>query len=98
MGGPHPLDMLTGEEIERAVAIVRATGRVPEGALFAHVVLHEPDKADLARWKDGDPVDREVRVQVVPGTGLQLIEIVVSVTRGEVLEWREVEGMRPRCS
>jgi primary-amine oxidase len=91
----HPLDMLTGAEIERAVAIVRGTGRVPDDALFAHVVLHEPDKAELAQWKDGDPVDRQVRVQVVPGPDLQLIEVVVSVTRDEIVEWRALEGMRP---
>ena len=41
----HPLDMLTGAEIERAVAIARADGRLPDDALFAHIVLHEPDKA-----------------------------------------------------
>ena len=95
MGEAHPLDMLTGEEIELAVAIARDTGRVPEGALIAHVVLDEPPKAELAQWKRGDPVDRSVRILVVPGPDLQVIEIVVSVTRGEVTEWREVEGMRP---
>ena len=40
----HPLDMLTGDEITRAVEILRATGRVGDEALFAHVVLHEPDQ------------------------------------------------------
>ncbi|MGH8977131.1 MAG: primary-amine oxidase, partial [Acidimicrobiia bacterium] len=94
MPATHPFDMLTGAEIERAVAIVRGTGRIPDGALFAHVVLHEPDKTELAQWKEGDPVDRQVRVQVVPGPDLHLIEIVVSVTRGEIVEWRTVEGMR----
>jgi primary-amine oxidase len=91
----HPLDMLTSSEIEQAVELVRATGRLPEGTLFAHVVLHEPDKADLARWKEGDPVDREVRALAVTGPGLDLIEIVVSVTRREITEWRDVAGMRP---
>ena len=91
----HPLDMLTADEITRAVTLLRATGDVPEGALFAHVVLHEPAKDDLARWKAGDPIDREVRALIVPGPGLDLVEAVVSVTHGEVREWRVVEGMRP---
>ena len=90
----HPLDMLTGEEITRAIAVLKATGDVPEGALFAHVVLHETPKEEVASWKPGDPIDREVRVLIVPGAELTLIETVVSVTHGEVREWRAVEGMR----
>ena len=91
----HPLDMLTADEITRAVDVLRATGRVGDGALFAHVVLCEPAKEELARWKPGDSIDREVRALIVPGPGLTLVEAVVSVTQGEVREWREVEGMRP---
>ena len=79
----HPLEMLTGEEIERATEIVRASGRVPESALFAHIVLHEPHKDELAHWKAGDPVERRVRLVVVPGPGMLLHEVVVSVTSGE---------------
>jgi primary-amine oxidase len=91
----HPLDMLTADEITRAVEVLRATGRVGDDALLAHVVLREPTKDELARWKSGDPIDREVRAQIVPGPGLTLVEVVVSVTRGEVREWHEVEGRRP---
>ena len=40
----HPLEMLTAEEVNRAVAILGDSGRLPEGALFASVVLHEPAK------------------------------------------------------
>ncbi|HEY3724739.1 MAG TPA: primary-amine oxidase [Acidimicrobiia bacterium] len=91
----HPLDMVTGEEITRAVEIMRATGKLTDAARFAHVVLHEPDKDALAQWKPGDPVDRELRALVVPGPELQMIDVVVSVTAGEVRRWDEVEGMRP---
>jgi primary-amine oxidase len=91
----HPLDMLTGDEIRRAVEVLRATGRVVDGALFAHVVLREPTKDELALWKPGDTIDREVLAVIVPGPGLTLVEAVVSVTDGEVREWRGVEGRRP---
>src|SRR5690349_18185896 len=51
----HPLEMLTADEITRATQILRANGNLPDGALFAHIVLHEPDKDALAAWKAGDP-------------------------------------------
>ena len=91
----HPLSMLTGDEITRAVEIVKATGKLPDGALFAHIVLDEPEKAAFAAWKPGDPIDRNVRVLVVPRPELTVIEIVVSLTDGTVQEWREEDGMRP---
>jgi len=90
----HPLDMLTGEEVQRAAELLRATGKLPATALFAHIVLHEPAKEELARWKAGDPIDREVRALIVPGPELTMVEAVVSVTHGEVRAWDEVEGMR----
>src|SRR5690348_15876231 len=87
--------MLTGDEINRAVEIVRATGKVPEGALFAHIVLHEPPKDELAQWKAGAPVERRVRLVVVPGAEMLLHEVVVSVTAGTVVDWRDHTDMRP---
>jgi primary-amine oxidase len=93
--GDHPLAMVTGDEITRAVEIIRGTGRLTDDARFAHVVLHEPTKATVASWKPGDPIDRELRALVVPGPELLMIEAIVSVTAGEIREWREIEGMRP---
>jgi primary-amine oxidase len=91
----HPLEMLTGDEIVRAAEVLRASGRVPEGALFASVVLHEPDKAVLSEWKPGDPFDREVRVVIVPGPENRVVEAVVSMMTGEIRSWEEIEGVRP---
>src|SRR4051794_9518035 len=91
----HPLAMLTAEEIEIAVDVVRATGRLSDAALFAHVVLHEPGKDELARWQPGARHERLVRVQIVPGPDLELVEAIVSVTRRVVVEWQDIIGMRP---
>ena len=91
----HPLEMLTGEEIKAAAKILRDSGRIPEGSLFAHMVLHEPHKDEIAKWKTGDPVERRVRVVVVPGPGMELHEVVVSVTTGEIVDWRDHTDMRP---
>jgi primary-amine oxidase len=92
---PHPLAMVTGEEITRAVALVRERGGFGADARIVHAVLHEPAKAALAAWKPGDPIDREVRVLVVPGAELDMVEAVVSVTAGEVRSWADLLGQRP---
>src|SRR6185369_6165966 len=63
--------------------------------LFAHMVLHEPDKSEVARFEAGDPVERRLRVVVVPGPTMALHEVVVSVTNGDIIDWRDIEGMRP---
>ncbi|MDQ1466609.1 MAG: primary-amine oxidase, partial [Actinomycetota bacterium] len=91
----HPLAMLSNEEMTRAGKIIVGSGRLPESARFVHLVLHEPAKEDVLAWQPGDPIDRQARALVVPGPGLDCVEIVVSVTRAEILEWRVVEGMRP---
>jgi primary-amine oxidase len=91
----HPLSMLTAAEVERAVEIVRATGRIPDGALFAHITLVEPVKADLAAWSSTLPIARRVQLEVVPGPDLELWEIVVALGSGEIVEWRVVDGERP---
>jgi primary-amine oxidase len=91
----HPLSMLTADEVSRAVGLCRATGKVPDGALFAHVVLAEPDKVDLAGWTPGAAVPRRVRAEIVPGPDLEVIEALVSLTDGAVLEWRSIDGVRP---
>jgi primary-amine oxidase len=88
----HPLAMLTPDEISSASAIVRADARFPESAAFVHVVLREPDKAELAT---GASVDRAAAIQLVGGPGLGVIEVVVSLTQGTVTRWDIVEGMRP---
>jgi primary-amine oxidase len=87
----HPLEMLSGDEISRASAVVRADARFPEGATFVHVVLHEPHKTALA---DGAS-DRCVEVQLVDGPGLGVIEVVVALADGRVRSWDVIEGVRP---
>ena len=93
--GAHPLDMLTADEVKRAVETLNGSGRLPDGARYIHVVLHEPTKDAVAAHTPGDPVDREVALQLVAGSALEVIEVIVSVTAGEVREYRVVEGVRP---
>jgi primary-amine oxidase len=91
----HPLESLRADEIRVAVAAVRATARVPDTALFAMVTLEEPSKRAVIGHRPGDPVERRVRVVVLPGPDAVVVEVVVAMPTGEVLEWNEREGVRP---
>src|SRR6516225_6587117 len=87
--------MLSAAEVTAARDLLVTAGELPDGAAIAHIVLDEPHKDALAAWKAGDPIDRRVRALVVPGPELTMVELVVSLTRGEIDERVVVEGMRP---
>src|SRR6186713_3368094 len=91
----HPLALVTQEELAVAAALVRADARFPEGAVFAHLRLREPHKAEVLGFTPGARIDREIEALVVPPGELVAHDVVVSVTDGEVREWTAHEGMRP---
>lgn len=91
----HPLAMVTGEEIQRAAAIVRADPRFDPDMVFAHLRLHEPDKDALARRGDGVEPEREMEALLVPRDRLEAVEVVVSLATDAVRAWTVRAGMRP---
>jgi primary-amine oxidase len=95
MSVTHPLDPITGEEVRAAVALVAADDRYEIDLVYAHLRLHEPDKAVVLAHETGDAVDRELEVLLVPPGRLEAIEVVVSVTAGQVRSWTVHAGMRP---
>jgi primary-amine oxidase len=68
---------------------------VPDEALFAHVALDEPDKELVVGFEPGRPFDRRVRLRVVVSELPAVIEVVVSVTTGEILSFDEIKDVRP---
>ena len=87
----HALDMVTPDEISRAVEVIRADPRFEADSVFVHVRLYEPDKD-----ADASVVDREIEALLVPpGARLEAIEVVVSVTAGEIRSWTVQDGVRP---
>ncbi|HLX87154.1 MAG TPA: primary-amine oxidase [Acidimicrobiales bacterium] len=91
----HPLDRLTADEVQAAVALVRAHPRFDEQAKFAYVGLAEPAKAAVSAWDAGDKVDRSLRMVMTTGPEANVVEVVVSVTDGAVVSVTDVKGMRP---
>ncbi len=91
----HPLDALRADEITAAVAAVRESGKLAEGALFSMVTLDEPTRRAVADHRPGDPVERRVRLVIVPGPGATVIEALVELSGGRIIEWAEQESVRP---
>jgi primary-amine oxidase len=91
----HPLEPLRADEIRAAVAAVRASGRINDGALFSTVTLDEPAKDAVIAYRPGDKIDRRVHLLVVPGPEASVIEAVVALPEGEVVRWTERQGVRP---
>jgi primary-amine oxidase len=99
IGGPptttHPLEPLSAEEIERAVAILRAGGELGPSARFSTVELHEPAKAAVLDWPLSTPA-REAFAIVLDRESGQTHEAVVSLDDGAILRWRHVPDVQPR--
>ena len=91
----HPLEPLTGEEITKAVAIVRKEKNISESARFAQVVLHEPEKEVVLHFKKGDLFEREVFIILLEPTTSDTYEAVVSLTKNKVVSWELIHDVRP---
>ncbi len=96
----HPLARLTGDEIAAARQVVLTSGRAdvpPEALRFAYVGLCEPPKETVRAADRGERValDRRLRLVLLQGPRADVVEVVVSVTRGEVDRWEVVRDVRP---
>jgi primary-amine oxidase len=91
----HPLDPILADEIRAAVAAVRASGKITDGALFSSVTLDEPSRAALAAHRPGQPFGRRARLVILPGPDASVVEALVALPEGEIVAWVEREGVRP---
>ncbi|MGH9302452.1 MAG: hypothetical protein ACRD0E_11280, partial [Acidimicrobiales bacterium] len=91
----HPLDTLRADEIQAAVAIVSADPRLGPDARFASVTLEDPSRQAIAEHRETDPVERRVRLVVVPGPDSTVIEVTVALPAGSITTWQEQHGVRP---
>ncbi|MEE9249118.1 MAG: tyramine oxidase, partial [Dehalococcoidia bacterium] len=92
----HPLDPLTPDEIEDAVAILRADRSLGKRVRFETVVLNEPPKAQVLRYKDGDPIQREAFIALLDNDTGSTYEAVVSLADRTVKSWEHIPGVQPK--
>ena len=90
--GAHPLDPLTGAEIERAWEIVRTQQALGPRVRVIFVMLHEPDKKAVLAHRPGDAVERAAFVVLADGASGKTWEAVVSLSQGRVVSCGHIPG------
>lgn len=81
----HPLDPLTGDEIDTARQVLVDAGLLGEHVRVPMLLPFEPTKDELANWSPGDPIDRRVDVTLLDTTTGQVTEAIVSITHAKVV-------------
>lgn len=89
----HPLDALTNAEYWTVFETMKASGRLNAASRYAGVSLHEPPKAEVLRWKAGEPFRREALAIIKQGR--QTFEAVVDVRGRKIVSWKEIPGVEP---
>jgi len=89
----HPLDALTSQEYWSVFETMKASGKLDAASRYAGINLHEPPKAEMLRWKPGEPFRREALAIIKQGR--QTFEAVVDISGRKLISWKEVKGVEP---
>ena len=92
----HPLDPLTPQEIENAVAILRGERQLGERVRFETVELKEPPKESILGRNGHEPPAREAFIILLDNATGATYEAVVSLSGGALKSWVHVPGVQPR--
>lgn len=85
----HPLDALTGSEIDRTVAILTAAKQVDAQTRYPTITLLENSKAEVLKWSPGQPFERRARADYLRGD--HLFEADVNLTSGKIDSVTEIK-------
>ena len=91
----HPLDPLTGAEIEAATSILKRDRDLADSARFVYVTLREPAKETVLNHQPGQIPDREANIVLRERAERKTYEATVSITTGEVRHWAELPNVQP---
>jgi primary-amine oxidase len=89
----HPLEPLSADEVQQAVAILRDTGKVTPTTRFVSVSLKEPSKHAVHAGRTDLP--REAFAVLFDNATNTCFETALSLTEMKVLSWTHVPGVQP---
>lgn len=91
---PHPLDPMSADEVSALRAVLVDLGKVTDSTRFTVMQLQEPAKPEVLNHRPGAAVDRRLSAVLLDTASGAVHEAVVSVTRGELLSWKQVDTTR----
>jgi len=92
VAAPHSLAPLSAAEIRSAVAILKASGRLPAAARFSLIMLDEPPKELVLR---NASVPRRAFAVVYDRVGNHTYEAIADLSAKRVDSWKEIPGVQP---
>ena len=87
----HPLDPLNASELDRAVSVVRSSGRLSDQARFGLIELAEPQKATV---RSGSP-ERGAFLVAFDWATAEGFEIVVDLESEQIASWQKIDSDQP---
>src|SRR5918911_1455538 len=94
-GLPHPLHLLTADEIRRAAGVLRREKEVDARWRFASVELKEPTKGELAT---GEAIPRQAVVVLWNHEDGLAYKALVSLSEDAVVAWEARPGEQPNIT
>jgi len=91
----HPLEPLTAEEVQLAVAILREAGKVTPTTRFVSISLKEPDKALVHAFTGKEAIPREAFAVLFDNGTNACHEAALSLASRKVLSWEHIPGVQP---
>lgn len=91
----HPLEPLTADEIQAAVALVRTDKGVGDRWRFPVVTLNEPPKAMVLAYQPGDSWNREAFLVLLDNETGNTYEAIVSLTQQTITRWTHLPNIQP---
>src|SRR6516164_6949068 len=91
----HPLEPLTAQEVQLAVALLKELGKVTPTTRFVSVSLKEPDKAFVHRFTGKEPTRREAFAVLFDNGTNSCYETALSLTDRKLLSWKHIPGVQP---
>lgn len=92
MSHPHPLEPLAPDELRRAVATLRESGRLSDAARFSCALPVEPPKEALLELGAEGAFERELRIVGYDRERGGSFDARVSLTQGKLLDFSVIEG------